>query len=175
MSFVNLPYKWILSISCWCIIRLNSESVFPDPEPPFISNLCGWSGIFGQFGLCSFMYYFVTSLKSIIFVLLYYIVTFDLVFFTHYILLVPYVYVSIKLIDCICWSSFELKVILLISSVKTLCPFLLNLFCTFDVTLLYFYEFFMIFSRITHIKVFLNGLFCFQFELIRNNVYILQI
>ena len=32
---------------------------FPDPEPPIINNLCGWSGISGHFGLCYFMSSFV--------------------------------------------------------------------------------------------------------------------
>ena len=52
-------------------------------------------------------------------------------------LLVPYVYVSIESIDCILLSSFELKAILLISSVKTLCLSLLNLCCVFDIDLLF--------------------------------------
>ena len=101
------------------------------------------SGFFYRFRLCSFMLSFIISSKLVIFVLLYYIVTFNLAFFTHYILLVPYVYISIESIDCISWSSFELKVILLVSSVKTLCPFLLNICCVFDISLLDFYEFFM--------------------------------
>ena len=42
-------------------------------------------------------------------------------------LLIPCGYVSIKPIDCIVLSSFELKAILLISSVKALCLSLLNL------------------------------------------------
>ena len=56
--------------------------------------------------------------------------------FTRY-LLVPYAYVSIELIDCIVLLSFELKKILLISSVKTLCLSLLNLCCVFDIDLLF--------------------------------------
>ena len=48
--------------------------------------------------------------------------------------LVPVAYVSIKSIDYILSSSFELKDILLISSVKTLCLSLLNLFCAFDIS-----------------------------------------
>ena len=52
-------------------------------------------------------------------------------------LLVPYAYVSIESIDCILLSSFELKAILLISSVKTLCLSLLNLCCVFDIDLLF--------------------------------------
>ena len=49
-------------------------------------------------------------------------------------LLFPYAYVSIELIDCILLSSFELKPILLISSVKTLCLPVLNLCCVFNVS-----------------------------------------
>ena len=33
---------------------------FPDPEPPTINIQYGWSGIFGQLGLCSSMTLFVT-------------------------------------------------------------------------------------------------------------------
>ena len=52
-------------------------------------------------------------------------------------LLVPYAYLSIELIDCILLSSFELKAILFISSVKTLCLSLLNLCCVFNINLLF--------------------------------------
>ena len=45
---------------------------------------------------------------------------------------VPYAYVSIKSIDCILLSSFQLKAVLLINSVKTLCVSLLNLCCYFN-------------------------------------------
>ena len=53
-------------------------------------------------------------------------------------LLIPYAYVSIESIDFILLSSFELKAILLISSVKTFCVSLLNLFCIFIIDLLFF-------------------------------------
>ena len=53
-------------------------------------------------------------------------------------LLLPYAYVSIKSIDCILLSSFELKEILLISSVKTLCLSLLDLCCICSINLLFF-------------------------------------
>ena len=51
-------------------------------------------------------------------------------------LLIPNAYVSIQSIDCILLLSFELKAILLISSVKTLCLSLLNLCCVFNINLL---------------------------------------
>ena len=61
------------------------------------------------------MFSFVTSLKLIVFVLFYHIVTFNFFFFTCQIfLLVSYAYVSIKSIDCIILSSFKLKAILLL-------------------------------------------------------------
>ena len=53
-------------------------------------------------------------------------------------LLVPYAHASIKSIICILLSSFEIKTILLISSVKTLCLLFLNLCCVFNITLLFF-------------------------------------
>ena len=53
-------------------------------------------------------------------------------------LLVPYAYVSIESIDCILLSSFELKAILLISSVKTLCFSLLCIWCVCNISLLLF-------------------------------------
>ena len=52
-------------------------------------------------------------------------------------LLVANAYVSIKSIDCILLTSFELKAILSISSVKTLCFSLLNLCCVFNIDLLF--------------------------------------
>ena len=52
--------------------------------------------------------------------------------------LVPYAYTSIESIDCILLSSFELKAILLISSVETLCLSLLNFCCIFNIDLLLF-------------------------------------
>ena len=66
-------------------------------------------------------------------------------------LLIPYAYVSIRPIDCILLSSFELKAILLVSSVKILCLSLLNLCCVFNINLLFFYEFFMIFFKTIYV------------------------
>ena len=48
-------------------------------------------------------------------------------------LLVPYAFVSIGSIYCIILSSFELEVILLISSLKLLCLSLLNLGCVCNI------------------------------------------
>ena len=40
-------------------VRSSNVFVFPDPEPPAINILYGWSGISGQFGLCYFVSSFV--------------------------------------------------------------------------------------------------------------------
>ena len=40
-------------------MRLSNAFVFPDPEPPAIIILYGWSGISGQSGLCYFLSSFV--------------------------------------------------------------------------------------------------------------------
>ena len=123
----------MLSISvCW-FIRLNNEFAFPDPEPPNVNNMHGWSWISDQFGLCYFVSAFTTSSKLIIFcsiLLLHLISSLSL---TKY-LLVPFACVFIEWIDCVLLSSFELKTILLISFVKTL----LNLYCIFNIDLLFF-------------------------------------
>ena len=37
----SLPYKYILSISGWLLIKFNNAFVFPDPEPPIINILYG--------------------------------------------------------------------------------------------------------------------------------------
>ena len=73
------------------------------------------------------------------FLLCNFIILLDLISFFSFTrsLLVPYVYVSIESVDCIFLSSFELKAILSISSVKTCC-LLLNPCYVFDIDLLFF-------------------------------------
>ena len=87
-------------------------------------------------------------------------------------MLVPYTYASIESIDCILLSSFELKGIMSVSSVKTLCLSLLNLCCVFNISLLFFMN---SLGLSTPILFFLNGLFYFQFELLLNSFYNLEI
>ena len=53
--------------------------------------------------------------------------------------LVLYAYIPIEPIDCIILSPSELKAILLISSVKTLCCSLLNLCYVFNISLFFLY------------------------------------
>ena len=83
-------------------------------------------------------------------------------------LLVPYACVSIELIDCILLSSFELRWILIISSVKTLCLSLLNLllFACFLWILIYFLS-----DNLHQFLSFLNSLLYFQFEMFLNSFY----
>ena len=57
-SYESLAYKYILSVSSWLCIKFNNTFVFPDPEPPIISILYGWSGIFGHIKLCSVLFSF---------------------------------------------------------------------------------------------------------------------
>ena len=52
-------------MSGWWPIRLNNAFVFPNPDPLVINIPYGWSGISGQFGLCSFMFSLVLSSKLI--------------------------------------------------------------------------------------------------------------
>ena len=86
-------------------------------------------------------------------------------------LLVPYAYVSIESIDCILLSSFELKAILLIYSVKTLCLSLLNLCCVFNISFYFLRILFNLFSNyLLEVYFLLNGLFYFQFALLLNSL-----
>ena len=71
-------------------------------------------------------------------VLFYCFVTFKFFFFLHtFFLFIPHEYVSIKSIDSILLSSFELKATFLNSSVKALCLSLLNLCCVCNINLLF--------------------------------------
>ena len=45
-SYGSLAYKYILSMSGWLSIKFNNTFVFPDPEPPIIDILYGWSGTY---------------------------------------------------------------------------------------------------------------------------------
>ena len=119
---------------------------------------------------------FAKSSKLIIFVLFYYIVPFNLFYIPEIRLFHMHMHVSAESIDCILLSSFELKAMLLISSVKTLCFLLLNLCCVFNISLLFFMNCLLFSQKLfTLIDFFLNGLFRFQAELFLKSVYNLQI
>ena len=63
----SFAYKYILSISGWLFIKFSNAFVFTDPEPPIINILYGWSGIYGQLGLCFLSFSLVYSSKFIIY------------------------------------------------------------------------------------------------------------
>ena len=132
----------MLSISRWWLIRLGNAFVFPDPESPIINILYRRSEIYSQFGLCFLMFSLVISSKLIIYVLLYYIFTFN--FFFFYILGLLSFYMHVFLLNqlIVFLSSLAPNVILLTSSI--LCSSSRNLCCYFNINLLslwIFYDF----------------------------------
>ena len=124
-----------LSISGSLFSSLSNAFVFPDPEPPVINILNGWSGISGQFGLCSIIFFFNTIKVKHCFIILLHLIS---SFLHTRSLLASCTYVSIESIDWIILSSFELKASLLISSVRTLYLSVLNLCYVINITLLFF-------------------------------------
>ena len=109
-----------------------------------INTLYGWSEIYGQFALHSFISFFFNIIKvkhyCTILLYCYFLLYCYISSFLHTSsLLVPYAYFSIESVVSILLSSFELKAVLLIFSVKTLCLSLLNLCCV----LILIYSFFM--------------------------------
>ena len=85
-------------------------------------------------------------------------------------LLFPDAYVCI--VDCIILSSFELKVIFLISSVKTLCLSLLNVCCVLNINLLFFMNSLWSSSKLSiPVSFFLDSLFYFQVEFLLNSFH----
>ena len=92
---------------------------------------------------------FVIESKLNIFVLLHYIVTFNFYFVIYYIF-IHSICICFNRIDWLnSFTSFELKAILCISSVKILWFSLLNLCCVFNISLPYFKNSFWISSRLT--------------------------
>ena len=55
-SYGSFAYKYILSMSGWFSIKFNNTFVFPDPKLPIVNILYGWSGLYGQFLLCSVLF-----------------------------------------------------------------------------------------------------------------------
>ena len=72
--------------------------------------------------------------------------------------LVAYGCVSIESIDCILLSSFKLKAIVLISSVKALC-LSLSLCCVFNIDLLFFMNSLRFFLRLSMLILFFSKWF----------------
>ena len=56
LSYGSFAYKYILSKSGWFSIKFNNTFVFPDPKLPIVNILYGWSGLYGQFLLCSVLF-----------------------------------------------------------------------------------------------------------------------
>ena len=50
------------------LLQLSRAFVIPDPEPPIISILYGWSGIYDHFELCSALFSFVITSSIKVFV-----------------------------------------------------------------------------------------------------------
>ena len=123
-----------------------------------------------------FMFSFVTSSRLNIFcnVLLYCYCLLHLIssFSLNRSLLIPFAYVSVEWIDCFILSLFELKAILTIFSIKTLCFSLLNLCCVFNINWLFFTNSLSSFLRLSlPILFFLDDSFYFQVELLLNSFY----
>ena len=115
-----------------------------------------WSGICGQFRLWYFVFFFYNIIKvnHVLYrfsILLHLIPSLSLTKS----LVVLYAYVSIESIDSILLSSFKLREVLFISSVKTLFLSLLNLCCIFNIDLYFFYNFFTIFSNTIQVSFFI--------------------
>ena len=120
--------------------------------------------IFGRFFSQSFLYCFIMLLHLIF------------SFLRNRFLLFSYAYISTESIDYNHLSSFELKTVLLISSVKTWCLLLLNLCCVFNITSLVLKKYLDFFRKIFTLVLFsLDSLFYFQVEILVNRFYNLQI
>ena len=152
-------------------IRFDSEFVFPDPEPPIINFLYGWSGFFFQLGLCSFTFssvnnhfmyridfllYLISSFLRIRSSLVPPYVAIELIDYIFTLissilciisLLVPYAYVSLELIDSILVSLWTVNAAFLTSSTNTIWFLLLNLYCESNINLLFLYELIMTFFQ----------------------------
>ena len=127
-----------------------------------------------QFELCPFMFSFVRLSKLIIFyiILLYCSI---LIFFQFHILNPWCMFLSNQLI-VLFYHHLNLKVTLLISSLKTLCFLLLNICCVFYINFFFFNEFFMSFSKTFALNlIFLVSLFYFQVGLLINNFFLFLI
>ena len=135
-----------------------------DRESPIINVLDKWSGICGQFRLCSSISSSVTSSKLIIFyiILLYCYISSLLYPLLNLCFFLTHMFLLNQLI-----GLFYHHLNLLISSVKTLCLLLLNLCRIFNIDLLFFIN--------SMPFVFLDNLIYSQVELLINSFYNFQI
>ena len=151
LYFFLLIKNWHFSGSSF--IRFNSKFVFPDPEPPIINILYGWSNLWPtRIMFFCFFFYNIIKVNHFLYpfiILLHLISSFSLIRS----LLIPYACVSIESNDCILSSSFELNAILLISSVKTMWKY--YLWFLLSILILFFSRYFILFSSLVASKHFL--------------------
>ena len=105
-------------MSGWLSIKFNNAFVFPDPEPPIINILYGWSGIYDQFLLCTVLFSLTISLKLMIYALQRILLSISLSYTLK--AFVPYRHVVILSNACTLLSSLLFSAILFTSSVYTL-------------------------------------------------------
>ena len=105
-------------MSGWFSIKFNNAFVFPDPEPPIINILYGWSGIYGQFLLCAVLFSLTISSKFIIYTLKHILLSISLSLTLK--AFVPYGYIVILSNSCILLLSLLLSAIFFTSSAYTL-------------------------------------------------------
>ena len=122
-SYGSFAYKNILSISIRLFIKFNNAFVFPDPEPPIINILYGWSEIYGHYMLCFIFISIIIKINHL------YLLSIPLLNILKAFLPYAYVLILTKFYNLL--SSLLLRAILLTSSVYTQCPSILSLCCNF--------------------------------------------
>ena len=82
-----------------------------------------------------------------------------------------------KFIDCICLLLLGPNAIFLISSINALCFYLLNIFCDFNINLLFFYECFDFLEKYLHEAHFFSSWFISfsQVDFLLRNAYNIRI
>ena len=113
-----------------------------------------------EFEVIWIMYFYVFFCNIIIiFELLYYIFTFNLLFFTYWICAYSVCIYFFWIYWFYSFIMLALNGILLNSSVNALCSSFLNLWCAFNIKLWFFYEFFKISSKIIAVSLFFSRWF----------------
>ena len=126
----------MLSISGRWFTKTSDALILPSLEPQIFHILYGSSVLFGQFGFF-LMFSLIISSNWIIFVLASYVLHLFFYFLHARSLIVPYACVSIKSIDYIHLSLLPVNAILWTFFVDTLCFFLFNLCCDFNIISLF--------------------------------------
>ena len=123
-SYGSFAYEYILPISSWLFIKFNNAFVFPDPEPPIINILYGWSEIYGHYMLCFIFISIIIKINHLYLLSISHLHT-SKAFVVH-----GYILILSKVFNLL--SSLLLSVILLHSSLYTLFSSLLNLCYNFS-------------------------------------------